>query len=110
MNNRELVAVFHLGELKEGEQWEHESINYDENWNHFMLAVEKVNHLLDTDELKGFDFDIYRSMQDWILSAKLENAFDDLVTIIKGYNEFKKSEPLIGSEGLTDPPFKTEEV
>lgn len=59
---------------------------FSASWDWLMPVVEKINGLLDDGKLKGFDTDIFRSMQDWILSCKIDNAHKDAVTIIKWYN------------------------
>lgn len=59
---------------------------YDSSWDWLMPVVEKINELDDNGQLLGIDYDVLKSMQDWIVSVNINNAYGDLISIIKWYN------------------------
>jgi hypothetical protein len=83
-------GVFYLDPTNGITLCEIEDLKYHSSWDWLMPAVSKVNTLFDEDSLHGLDVDVYRSMQDWVASVNIQNAYADLVTIIKWYNENKQ--------------------
>jgi hypothetical protein len=76
LNRRNL---YYKGELK-----------YEISWDWLMPVVEKINGLYDEGKMEGFDTDIYKSMQDWILVTNINSAYADAIEIIKWYNNQTK--------------------
>lgn len=66
-------------------------LEYNTSWDWLMPCVKKVSDLIDSGNLYGLDIDFFKSMQDWILSVNIENAWSDLVEIIQWYNQNKQS-------------------
>lgn len=63
-----------------------ELLKYHKSWDWLMPVVEKINALEMPD---NFDFDILISLHEWICQVFIKNAYADVVTIIKWYNQNK---------------------
>ncbi len=63
--------------------------NPDTNWNQLMEIVGKINVVIKDEILADFDYDVFISMQQWILDVSIGNAYNDAVTIVKWYSNKK---------------------